>query len=265
MTTVVNERPTKTRAMPVTADYGLEPRMHIVAISDIHGYLPPIPECDLFLLAGDLSPVYTSHDPDQQKKWWDNALGPWLGNVRAGRKVVIAGNHDFVAHKHEEWVYEWANTWTHQGIGRITYLRDEAVEVNGWKIYGHPWVPLLRNWAFYASDLALKGKAEAIPEDTSILITHGGPHGLGDKTNYGDSAGDPSLRLAITHNLPNLKLHVFGHIHEAYGEYGIPFKDELHVCNVSWLDSDYCTTHPIMQFETVGGHIIPIVKENDLV
>lgn len=266
MTTVINDAPNLSVSnLSVIADYGMEPRMHIVAISDIHGYLPPIPACDLLLVAGDVSPVMGSHNPTTQQAWWNGAFGPWLSQVQAGRKILIAGNHDFVAESHEDWVRAWANIWTHQGYGKITYLRDEAVTVNGYKIYGHPWVPLLKNWAFYASDTALKGKAEAIPEDVDILVTHGGPDGIGDKTQWGDSAGDPALRLAVTHKLKQLKLHVFGHIHEAYGQYAIPFRDETNFCNVSWLDKDYCTIHPIMEFETVGGHIIPIVKETDLV
>ena len=72
-------------------------------------------------------------------------------------------------------------------------------------------------------DLELADIWETIPEDTDIVITHGPAYGLGDKVlnpQYGLSphVGSQSLRKKLA-TLPNLKLHVCGHIHEASGLY----------------------------------------------
>jgi Icc-related predicted phosphoesterase len=62
---------------------------------------------------------------------------------------------------------------------------------------------------------------QKIPDDTNILITHGPAYMCLDKVNntYG---GDPHVGSKTLQNrkleLPNLKLHVSGHIHEAYGQ-----------------------------------------------
>ena len=55
-----------------------------------------------------------------------------------------------------------------------------------------------------------------IPEDVEILMTHTPALGILDETRRGIEAGCQELRerLEILHNC---RLHVFGHIHEAYG------------------------------------------------
>jgi len=60
-----------------------------------------------------------------------------------------------------------------------------------------------------------------IPDDTDVLITHGPPYGVLDQCpdTYGapSHAGCPELCKAVE-KIPSIKLHVFGHIHEGYGQ-----------------------------------------------
>ena len=54
-----------------------------------------------------------------------------------------------------------------------------------------------------------------IPKDTDILLTHGPPCSIGDKTIHGNHEGCVDLLNAVRRVKP--KYHLFGHIHEAYG------------------------------------------------
>jgi len=59
-----------------------------------------------------------------------------------------------------------------------------------------------------------------IPDNTDVLITHGPPKGIGDEANLGfkcQNVGCIDL-LDRTQQL-SLRAHIFGHIHEGYGEY----------------------------------------------
>lgn len=60
------------------------------------------------------------------------------------------------------------------------------------------------------------GISHGIPEDTQILITHTPPQGILDRTRKGKLAGCEVLgrRMSL---LKTCRLHVFGHIHEAFG------------------------------------------------
>ena len=53
---------------------------------------------------------------------------------------------------------------------------------------------------------------------TEILLTHTPPYGVCDLSKKGKHAGCPSLASRLdSKDLANCRLHVFGHIHEAYG------------------------------------------------
>jgi Icc-related predicted phosphoesterase len=58
-----------------------------------------------------------------------------------------------------------------------------------------------------------------IPADVQVLITHGPPHGILDVVARPrrKHAGCEAMRDRIA-ELPDLRLHAFGHIHEAYRE-----------------------------------------------
>lgn len=72
--------------------------------------------------------------------------------------------------------------------------------------------------------------------NNNILITHGPMRGCLDLTDRGESVGCSLLRDKIF-DLKNIKLHVFGHIHEAYGRVDIP--DGPTLVNASLLDLSY--------------------------
>ena len=58
-----------------------------------------------------------------------------------------------------------------------------------------------------------------IPPDLDLLVTHGPPRGIGDRAVLG-SVGCDDLRAAVLAARP--RAHVFGHIHEARGQYSVP-------------------------------------------
>ncbi|KAJ7089217.1 hypothetical protein B0H15DRAFT_279689 [Mycena belliarum] len=60
-------------------------------------------------------------------------------------------------------------------------------------------------------------KPSCRPSPTDILLTHGPPHGVLDRTTKATLAGCPALAARLAALRP--RLHVFGHIHEARGAY----------------------------------------------
>lgn len=57
-----------------------------------------------------------------------------------------------------------------------------------------------------------------IPDSTEILMTHGPPFGMLDKIKHGNRhVGCDKLLARLQTGLPNLRLHVWGHIHEDRG------------------------------------------------
>lgn len=88
--------------------------------------------------------------------------------------------------------------------------------IEGINIYGSPWQPWYHDWAFNLErGEEIKKKWDLIPQGVDVLITHGPPHKILDKTIEGVDAGCEMLVEAIKRVKP--KIHVFGHIHEARG------------------------------------------------
>jgi Icc-related predicted phosphoesterase len=101
-------------------------------------------------------------------------------------------------------------------ITNAVLLIDAGITVAGLKIWGSPVTPLYSG-AFGMSNPADRRKHWArIPDGTDILITHGPPYGVLD-TAPGSNLheGCPELLEAV--RLIEPRLHVFGHIHGAYG------------------------------------------------
>lgn len=186
--------------------------MKICAVSDIHGHLPKIPDCDLLLLGGDFCPTYVGrNDADIERYWYHSTFASWIEFLSERMKIIgVAGNHDFIFEREPHKVPEMP--WT--------YLQDSETEFNGLRIYGSPWQPTFFNWAFNLEEYQLQEKWALIPQGIDILLLHGPPLGYGDFSPYGKvHTGSPSLLAKIEEIKP--KLVVAGHIHSGYGKYNI--------------------------------------------
>ncbi|RME74393.1 MAG: metallophosphoesterase [Planctomycetota bacterium] len=176
-----------------------------VILSDTHGYHEEIevPEGDLLIHCGDClkGGLHTPLDSVI-------AFNQWLGTLPHPHKILIAGNLDIP--------FETHSLKARSLITHAIYLEDEAIEIEGWKIYGSPYTPRFGPWAFQKpAGPRMKEVWDRIPEDTDILITHGPPKGILDRTFLGIHAG--CERLAQKIERIHVKYHFFGHIHEARG------------------------------------------------
>ena len=160
-----------------------------------------VPEGDLLIHAGDATLRGTEAEI--------RAFDAWLASLPHPHKVVIAGNHDFGFERHPH-----ARSW----ITGATYLQDEGTTIGGLEIWGSPWQPWFHDWAFQRQ----RGPEMAeiwsrIPSSADVLVTHGPPHGILDRTVRDEPVGCEALRHEVLQRIQP-RLHVFGHIHEAHGE-----------------------------------------------
>ena len=178
-------------------------KLKLILISDTHNLhdLLDVPDGDVLLFGGDMADRGTLAEVADFNRF--------LGELPHKHKVMICGNHDFA--------FERQPAEAQALITNAIYLQDEAVTIEGVKIYGSPWQPWFHNWAFNLQrGEELRKKWELIPEDTDILITHGPPMGILDQIWSGKPVGDAELAKRVKVIEP--KLHLFGHIHEAAGQ-----------------------------------------------
>lgn len=209
--------------------------MIIDCISDLHGHYPKLEGGDLLIVAGD----WTARDTEPQCfEFFD-----WVYEQEYKKKIVVAGNHDVRA---EEEKYRGPI-----GVveGEFDYLCDSGTEFEGLKIWGSPWSLKFEGMntkcmAFCVdTEQELADKFSLIPEDTDILITHTPPYGICDEVARGDkwdNCGSKSLLSKVRAIRP--RLHVFGHVHEGYGEWideGEPEDNDIRFVNASHVNARY--------------------------
>ena len=78
------------------------------------------------------------------------------------------------------------------------------------KIFASPYTKKYGNSAFQIDKETEEIAWKQLPE-VDILVTHGPPFGILDKTNGGKNAGSKLLLKEVLRLKP--KLHLFGHIH----------------------------------------------------
>jgi Icc-related predicted phosphoesterase len=218
--------------------------MRIVAISDTHGMHDRIdvPEGDVLVHAGD----FTSNGKASAVR----AFADWLDDLPHAHKVVIAGNH--------ERSLELDPELGPRLFRRATYLFDSETEIAGLTFHGSPWQPWFLDWAFnLPRGEPLRRKWAMIGPAVDVLVTHGPPMGVLDRTTSGERAGCEELAMAIGRVQPTL--HLFGHIHEGHGCERVG--DTLHV-NASICTVGYAPTNPPFVIdvtqsgaEVVAGHV----------
>jgi len=182
--------------------------MRIVAVADTHLFHRElaIPDGDVFLHAGDLC---RGGSVDELKVALE-----WIAELPHATKIVVAGNHDMCL--------EDAATVARPLVTQVaTYLEDEGAEIGGLRFWGSPWQPAYNGWGFnLARGEPLVRKWAMIPEGLDVLVTHGPPEGIGDRSSMGaERAGCRDLRARVAVARP--LVHVFGHIHEDGGAWEV--------------------------------------------
>lgn len=183
--------------------------MRVVLISDTHDRHEEleVPACDVLIHAGDFS--------RRGKQLELESFLSWFASRPAREKVFIAGNHDFICEK------EPVLTRTLAHEAGVHYLDDEEALICGLRLWGSPVTPRFGGMAFNRDRGAdILTHWNLIPEGLDVLVTHGPPKGLGDRTFLGAHVGCADLLARVRQVRP--RLHVFGHIHESPGEHTLP-------------------------------------------
>lgn len=211
-------------------------KTRFLVFSDTHGLDSP-PDfvssqyADVAIHCGDLA---TESQIDEYK-----ASIRFLRAVNSPLKLVIAGNHDFtmdipifqrkateaqpldpqLIQKFYGNYGEVRELFAKEKEAGITFL-DEGIHSfrlqNGaiLNVYASPYTPSCGDWGFqYHRDLGHDFRIGNV----DIVMTHGPPKGIMDRTHSGQRAGCQRLFKAIAHAQDRPLMHCFGHIHEGWG------------------------------------------------
>ena len=244
-------------------------------------FVDKIPDCDLLIMAGDISPHKLAHDFYTQKLWFETTFIAQLTQLKlkAKRIVFIAGNHDTYF---SECYMSDNNVAIHNKLPPgVNYLCDTSVIIDGVKIYGSPWCNLPSwgkegppVWNFAAKESELGYIYGKIPNDIDILVTHGPAHGycdviqddivnLENSRNWGtiaDHLGSKALYERIYFGDIKPKYVISGHIHSADRTFPV-YKKDINDAGVKFvcasiLDEDY-------KFNDLHQPLIIIINENE--
>jgi Icc-related predicted phosphoesterase len=222
-------------SVPIVLIYYGDFFMIIDCIGCLHGKLPKLEGGDLLIVTGDLTSA------DRPFQFIEFLL--WLDKQEYTKKIFIGGNHDNILIKSPP---------ESDTLPKNTeYLLDSGTEFEGLKIWGSPWTLSFKEinpkcMAFTNSiDDLLMDAWEKIPGDTDILVTHSPPFSILDGIPIEDGSlfhvGCKSLYNTIKYSV-RPRLHVFSHIHEAYGqtEYFPTYNDKMMISvNCSIMNEHY--------------------------
>jgi Icc-related predicted phosphoesterase len=236
--------------------------MRIVCISDTHGLHTimedwnELPKGDILIHAGDCTNVGKPQEVIDFVQWFMNIKG-------FDTKIFIAGNHDFAFEKknlpHHKGDFDWYwNLMNEENLSQsdVIYLEDSEFVIESSefsrpiKFWGSPWQPEFYNWAFNLPRMGdkLKKYWDMIPNDTDVLITHGPPQEIRDYTPQNVSVGCELLRFRVEQINP--LLHIFGHIHEAYGP--------VHIRDTTYVNASICTERYVPSNKPIVIDIIEV-------
>lgn len=189
--------------------------MKIVFISDTHNNkIPKLPSGDILVHVGDA----TMNGTMEELLRFD----AWLGTLNYKHILFTPGNHDFYLESN-------GNIVTN-----ATMLINETIIIDDLMFWASPYTSTFGNWAFMRSEEKLVDIWSHIPDNVDVLITHNPPKGILDYGISGSNLGSQSL--LDRSRIVKPKIHVFGHIHEAYGS---EFRYEVRYINASVLNEYY--------------------------
>lgn len=203
--------------------------MRLVCISDTHYKVAmPIPDGDVLIHAGDMTGRGTMRELAP--------VGEWLRSLPHSRKIVVPGNHDTLFESNPT----LARSILGEDRGGLEILIDQMAVWEGVIFWGSPWSNEFMGWAFGARpgghSAAVYGR---IPMGVDVLITHGPPMYIRDRVGSGPHFGNPDLLARVREVRP--KVHVFGHIHDGYGQ---EISGGTHFINAAMCDEGYKQVNP---------------------
>ncbi len=211
-----------------------------VCISDTHSYHRrlEIPPADFLIHAGDIS------WRGEPKILYD--FTNWLEEqTQVKHKIIVPGNHELALEDEPNLVKMIFDREQVHEAG-IHYLNVSGIELEGIKFWGSGYTPWFHDWAWNFPERDCmrdfqfaKDHWNLIPYDTNVLITHGPPRGILDKCLRDERVGCPVLYKRVG-ELKQLKAHIWGHIHEAYGEL---IYDGIHCVNAAICTLEYKPTN----------------------
>jgi Icc-related predicted phosphoesterase len=156
----------------------------------------------------------------------------WYKEQKYSHLILVPGNHDSIFERMPELMLEECKN---RGI---ILLNDSGCEIEGIKIWGSPVQPWFYDWAFNRQRGAdIQRHWDLIPKDTEILITHGPPYKIRDEVKSDGLSiyvGCEDLYRTILQT--QIKLHIFGHVHEGRGH---AYLDSRTYINASSVDVGY--------------------------
>ena len=186
--------------------------MRVMVTSDTHGRHRELEldGIDLLLHCGDVSNAGTPREL--------LAFLGWVEEVeRQGTRVLATpGNHDRCLDPGiwgDEHLLDRSPCFH---VDRTLDLAQVHPSFSG-RIHLSPWTPTFGyGWGYNADrGEAIRRYWRAIPDELDVLLTHGPPRGVLDRTFLGVDAGCGELAEVVAQRRP--RWHCFGHIHEAYG------------------------------------------------
>lgn len=214
--------------------------MKVKVISDTHNLHEKlkIGSCDVLIHCGDFGTRgnYTEAE----------SFMYWFVKQNAKYKIFIAGNHDKRMKSYDK-LKQLA-----KDLGLI-YLEQEAVTIEGYKFYGHNFVPRVNKLGtFLMEDGEREQQWSAIHEhdDIDILITHSPAFNRLSKNSNDINIGCYYLLEAI--KALEIPYHLCGHVHEYGGQIDCTFHNEgkstLHI-NAACLDRQYNLVRGYQEFD----------------
>lgn len=205
--------------------------MRIWFISDTHNQheFLRVPKADAVVHCGDESThqVPAMNEPEARRFF------AWYNELNIPLKIFVPGNHSTAIE---------SGMVTAADYPEIHFLIHQALERNGVKFFGSPYVPRFHDWAYMRKRTQLDAVWQTIPDDTQILLTHGPPKGILDLTTDYESkglvqAGCAALRRHVEQRIQP-HIHAFGHLHDEHGisNYGIYKRGITQFINCSVCD-----------------------------
>ena len=177
--------------------------MKLTVISDTHGHHEKLGVLsgEVLIHCGDMFNMFDRGPNDFEQ------LDAWFGRQRFDLILCTGGNHDFALQEKSG-----ANSIPFENA---VYLQDRSYVHQGVTFYGAPWVPDLREQAFFKESQELARAWSAIPDETDVLITHTPPAGRLDVSSRGFQLGCQHLFAKVRAVSP--RVHCFGHVHASSG------------------------------------------------